>query len=248
MESTVPAAGETAGSGDVTSMRTARRSRREPSEGSLAASAGSAAVWVAALVIGAATLIEVVNASVEEFNRYQLVQAPAPAVLATLAKPVPAEATADDLEIRSELSLLLKPQDAKAALDLARQTVAKDPTRAFAWARVAWLESQTAGAVNQVSLDALRRSMDLCPLCSQDLIRWRFNFVLGAWKAIPEDLRRKAFEQADILRWTGSNAAFLAEMRIKADNAGVPFDAYRAAVNTPVRSWDLGPAPAPPAR
>jgi hypothetical protein len=29
-------------------------------------------------------------------------------------------------------------------------------------------------------------------------------------------------------------------MRAKARSAGVPFDAYRAAVNTPVRTWDLG--------
>ena len=59
---------------------------------------------------------------------------------------------------------------------------------------------------------------------------------------IPEALRRKAFEHADLLRWVGPNTEFLAEMRIKADQNGIPFDTYRAAVNTPARTRDIGPA------
>ena len=56
--------------------------------------------------------------------------------------------------------------------------------------------------------------MDACPLCSDELISWRLNFVLANWGAIPEALRRKAFEHADLLRWVGPNTEFLAEMRI----------------------------------
>lgn len=81
--------------------------------------------------------------------------------------------------------------------------------------------------------------MDACPLCSQELIAWRFNFVLANWTSIPDPLRRRAFEHADLLRWIGPNAEFLAEMRVKAKQNGIPFDEYRAAVATPVRTWDI---------
>ena len=84
--------------------------------------------------------------------------------------------------------------------------------------------------------------MDACPLCNDEIIGWRFNFVLTNWASIPEALRGKAFEQADVLRWIGPNAEFLADMRVKALQNGIPFDAYRAAVNTPARTWDIGPA------
>jgi hypothetical protein len=83
--------------------------------------------------------------------------------------------------------------------------------------------------------------MDACPLCSEDLIRWRFNFVLANWSAMPEAIRTRSFEHAEFLSWSGEHAEFLAEMRIKSDIAGIPFDTYRAAVKTPANSWILTP-------
>lgn len=148
----------------------------------------------------------------------------------------------DILEATAEQSLRVSPADEGAAYLAAKKAVELDPSRAHAWAVLAHVEARQAGAINQQALDALTKSMAACPLCDQALIRWRFNFVLANWNAIPDDLRRKAFEQADILRWIGQNAEFLAEMRYKAQLAGIPYDAYRAAVDTPAPSWDIAPA------
>ena len=107
---------------------------------------------------------------------------------------------------------------------------------------------RAGGKVNQESLAALTRSMDACPLCDQELVAWRFNFVLANWTSIPDPLRRRSFEHADLLRWIGPNAEFLAEMRVKAIQSRIPFDEYRSAVDTPVRTWDItSEASRPPA-
>lgn len=203
----------------------------------------SGAHWIMVMAIGAGTLIPIANATANHFSNYLLVQSSDASISAKLASSTFATANADDLEALSELALIVEPENVARSLDLARKAVEKQSDRPFVWARIAWLESQIAGAPNPAAVEALRKSMDLCPLCDQELIRWRFNFVLGHWKTMPDDIRRRAFEQADILRWRGSNAEFLAEMRVKATQAGIPYDELRAAVNTPVRSWELGPAP-----
>lgn len=148
----------------------------------------------------------------------------------------------DFLEVAAEQALRLPKPDEAAAYLAAKRAVELDPARAFSWATLAYLESRRANGVNDEVINALSRSMAACPLCDQSLIRWRFNFVLGNWSAIPDELRRKAFEHADLLRWMGDNAEFLAEMRFKARLHDIPFDAYRAAVDTPARSWDIAPA------
>ena len=58
---------------------------------------------------------------------------------------------------------------------------------------------------------------------------------------MPEAIRARAFEHADLLRWIGPNAEFLAEMRYKAGLNGIPFDTYRAQVKTPAPAWDIAP-------
>lgn len=148
----------------------------------------------------------------------------------------------DFLEATAEQSLRASPPDESAAYVAAKRAVELDPSRASAWAILSYVEYRQARGIGPSVLDALAKSMAACPLCDQALIRWRFNFVLSHWDDMPEDLRRKAFEHADILRWMGQNAEFLAEMRYKAQLRDIPFDTYRAAVDTPARSWDLPPA------
>lgn len=151
-----------------------------------------------------------------------------------------ASGSPDYLEILSEQALGLPQPDEAIAYLAARRATEIDPSRAFAWARLAYLEAhRDGGKVNPAALSALTRSMDACPLCDTDLVRWRFNFVLARWNDIPDDTRRRAFEHADLLRWIGEHAEFLAEMRFKAQLKGIPFDAYRSAVDTPARSWDI---------
>lgn len=215
----------------------ARSRKSNPVQGMAFMAAG--VLWIALLVLGAFSLGPVAQATAREFDRYLLIHASEDAIRERLGAGPRKGATADDLEIMSELALLVSHQE--GALGLSRQTVAEDDARPYVWARIAWLESEKAGGITPATLEALQKSMDFCPLCDQELIRWRFNFVLANWKAMPEELRRDAFEHADILRWRGLNAEFLAEMKVKSYRAGIPFDAYRAAVNTPVRTWDLGP-------
>ena len=204
--------------------------------------AGRAMLWTAVLLIGAATLIPISGFAARELQTWSLVHADDQTVRNELSTVWPDRPSAAWLETLAELGLQIEPQETEQAMQAAARATGKDPSRAGAWALQAYLETNKAKQVNAKALDALSKSMAACPLCSEDLIRWRLNFVLANWTAIPDDMRRKAFEQADILRWMGDNGEFLAEMRIKAGQAGIPFDEYRSAVNTPVRTWDLAPA------
>ena len=224
---------------DVTARATAASAAPKGLPNSLLA--GRAMLWTAVLLVGAATLIPIVAFSSRELKTWSLVHADEPAIRAEFAGAWPDRASAGWLETLAELGLQVEPQETERAMLAAARATARDPSRAGAWALQAYLETRRAKQVNAVALDALSKSMAACPLCSEELVRWRFNFVLANWAAIPDDIRRKAFEQADILRWMGDNGEFLAEMRIKATQAGIPFDEYRSAVNTPVRTWDLAP-------
>jgi hypothetical protein len=224
---------------DVTTRAAAAAASKKRPPNSLLA--GRAMMWTAVLLVGAATLIPITVFASRELKAWSLIHADESAIRAELASEWPRRASGAWLETLAELAVQVDPQDADHALLAAVRATRRDPSRAGAWALQAYLETRKANQVNAAALEALSNSMAVCPLCSQELIRWRFNFVLANWTAIPDEIRRKAFEQADILRWMGNNGEFLAEMRIKAKQAGIPFDEYRSAVNTPVRTWDLEP-------
>jgi hypothetical protein len=228
---------------DVSRTRVASGPRQAaPTQADQDARTRSIFIWVVILVIGAGALVPLVVAAGRELAVYSLATAEDAAIAQRLEHELPDSASAAFLEGLSELHLAAGANNAERALHAARRAVEKDPGRPYAWATIAFLESRE-GTPPASAFEALGKSMDACPVCSQDLIQWRLNFVLTHWKAAPEDLRRRAFEHADLLRWSGDSGEFLAEMRIKAIQAGIPFDDYRAAVNTPVRSWDIGPAP-----
>ena len=224
---------------DVTARATAASKPSKNLPNSLLA--GRAMLWTAVLLVGAATLIPITVFASRELKTWALIQADETNIRTELAGIWPRRASGAWLETLAELAVQVDPQDADHALLAAVRATRRDPSRAGAWALQAYLETRKAKQVNAAALEALSNSMAACPLCSQELVRWRFNFVLANWTAIPDDIRRKAFEHADILRWMGVNGEFLAEMRIKAKQAGIPFDEYRSAVNTPVRTWDLEP-------
>jgi hypothetical protein len=200
--------------------------------------------WIGLLAAGVGAVAPLSHFTLQEAQTLMLLQADDAAAAQALEQDWSDSASPDYVETLSELGLQIPVVDAGSAYVAAKLTTQLDPSRASAWATLAYLETKrAAGKVNQASLDALTKSMDACPLCSEDLIAWRLNFVLSNWAAVPEPLRRRAFEHADLLRWIGSNAELMAEMRIKARQNGIPFDAYRAAVNTPARTWDIGPSP-----
>ncbi|MFT3724244.1 MAG: hypothetical protein QM773_11705 [Hyphomonadaceae bacterium] len=216
-------------------------SRAARPERSRARLAGNFTLWAGLLAGAIMSLGPIAQFSLHEVETATLTRADDATVVAALEQDWPHSTSADRLETLSELSLRLPTPDMGSAYAAAQRTTQIDPSRAFAWANLAWLEmKRSSGAVSPATIDALTKSMDACPLCDEGLIRWRFNFVLANWQAMPEAVRRRVFEQADLLRWNGPNAEFLADMRAKARSAGVPFDAYRSAVNTPVRTWDLG--------
>ncbi len=220
---------------------TVRPRKADREKKSRARQAGSFTLWVGLLAGGILSLGPIAQFSLHEVETAQLTHADDATIVAALEEDWPHSDSADRLETLSELSLRLPTPDMGSAYAAAQRATQIDPSRAFAWASLAWLETKRgAGGVTPAAISALTRSMDACPLCDEGLIRWRFNFVLANWQAMPEAVRHRAFEQADLLRWNGPNAEFLADMRAKAWTAGVPFDAYRAAVNTPVRTWDAG--------
>jgi hypothetical protein len=223
--------------GGVDALRAQARQKRSPG------SPGKAMYWTALMIGAGLTILPIIRFAGQELETFTLQQSTDAVVKAELARGGPPGANTAYLEMLAELGSQEATRNDAAALELAARVTEADPSRASAWAQLAWQEYRKGNAVSPASLDALRKSMEACPVCDQDLVRWRFNFVLANWDKAPEDVRKKAFEQADILRWIGQNAEFLGDMRLKALKAGIPFDAYRTAVNTPVRSFDLNTAP-----
>jgi hypothetical protein len=221
-------------------MKLASRRQHSP-----ASKAGQAAMWAALMVAGALTLIPICTFAEQQMKTWALLRAEEAEVRAAIAGDWANSVSADYVETVSELSLSLPQADTATAYAAAERATGLDASRAHAWARLAWLDYSKDKKVTPAVLDRLAKSMDACPMCDQDLMRWRFNFVLANWRAIPEPLRARSFEQADLLRWTGNNHLFLADMSLKANRAGIAFDKYRMAVNTPVRTLDLGFAPPP---
>lgn len=198
--------------------------------------------WFALMALGAAAIVPMLGFASQNVATWTLVNSAPKDTRAALLADWSGSNSPDYLEAVAELSLQKPTPDEASAFLAARRATQLDPSRAFAWATLAYLETrQMRGKVNNVALDALTKSMDACPLCDQDLIRWRFNYVLTNWAGMPEAIRNRAFEHADLLRWVGPNEEFLAEMRYKAGLNGIPFDAYRAQVKTPARTWDIAP-------
>ncbi len=227
--------------GDVkTRSSTDRMATPKPAR-SQGSAAGRLLMWITIMTAGVAALPQLASLASRETSTWWLASADDAAVRGELGRDWPASTSAARLETLAELALLLEPQNLDAARTAAQRAVAADPSRAGAWAHLAYIEFNKTKSVNGAVLNALSKSMDACPLCDDELIRWRFNFVLANWTSMPEALRGRAFEHADRLRWIGANTEFLAEMRLKATLAGIPYDRYRSEVNTPVRSWDLAP-------
>jgi hypothetical protein len=233
---------EAANPGDV--QRTTTGLGAKPSKSrSKSASPVQAVLWALVLGGGLAAVAPMVQAASSEMRDQLLLQADTAGVNAALRQPLQTGASADYFETLGEFALDVSPADLPAARAAAERAVAADPSRAHAWAALAYFEYLgSAGAATPKAVDAIAKSMAACPLCDHSLIRWRFNFILANWARFPDELRRQAFEQADLLRWAGApeDVDFLAEMRTKANAAGLPYDEYRGAVATPVRTWELG--------
>jgi hypothetical protein len=188
--------------------------------------------WAGLLVLVPLAIVAMATQARDGFAAFALARADDGAIAAELAADWPADASAAWHETLSERGAALYAAGSAAAaapsLAAARAAVERDPALAFAWARIAWLESELAGGPNAEAVEALRRSLAACPVCDPMLVRWRFAFALAHWEAMPEDVRDAVFAHAGTLRGRREHADFLAEMRIRADAHGVPFDAREA--------------------
>lgn len=197
--------------------------------------------WTLTLGVAIVGLGGIGALTVERLQSDLLLRASEGEVRERLGDVWPSDGSGAYYETLGEYVGVLEPEDRAMAKLAAERAVEADPDRAFAWARIAYLSTDPAAAPGEETVNALRASMEHCSLCDPELVRWRFNFVLAHWDSMPEDVRTQAFTHADMLRWSGANAEFLAEMRVKSRAVGIPYDAYRADVDTPVRSLDILP-------
>ena len=126
------------------------------------------------------------------------------------------------------------------AIRLLERALLHDQYAYHAWALLSYAHTRAAGAFNTSAADALRHSIQYCPLCDASLLRWRLLFVIENWSETPEHIRDSVFEGADLLRWWHLDGEFLASARLTAQQKGIPFDEYRANVDTPVRAYEIG--------
>lgn len=133
-------------------------------------------------------------------------------------------------------------QDGAAALAvrMTRAGLALQPEQPFAWASLAYFQTQLTGHADALAIDALRRSVQQCGYCDRDLLRWRLNFAIEHWSSIPRDLRLDIFRGAEFLRWWHIDGAFLAEAREKAEARGIDFRAWQHEVVSHVRPHEIG--------
>jgi hypothetical protein len=106
--------------------------------------------------------------------------------------PVPMVAVS---EARAVAAASADPADLEAAERLTRQTLAEKPGDATAWARLAWIASETGdtGAM----LEALDRSYAVAPY-GPDITGWRLRFAYGRWGELTPELRRLASEELTV--------------------------------------------------
>ena len=126
------------------------------------------------------------------------------------------------------------------AIRLLERALLRDRYDYHAWALLSYARTRAAGEFNSSAADALRNSIQYCRLCDDALLRWRLVFVIENWPETSEPIRVSVFEGADLLRWWHLDGDFLGNARRTALQQGIPFDEYRANVDTPVRANEIG--------
>lgn len=146
----------------------------------------------------------------------------------------------DYLIALAERSMTLDQTTAPDAEILLLSALSKDPQRPFAWALLSFARAVQNNGLNEEAIDALNQSLEYCKLCDPNLIRWRADYMIGFWTSIPHETRLEIFEGVDLLRWWHLDQAFITDLRSRALTAGIGFDAYLRAVDTPVRPEEIG--------
>ncbi|MBI1340915.1 hypothetical protein GC169_12010 [bacterium] len=190
--------------------------------------AGAAArqvTWIALLALGGLSTALGAMAAFDSISDFGVTRMDDASFRSELASPSP-NASVDWLEYASERALALSPPDLEASRRMSALVLDADPSRAFTWARLAYLDWATDREMTPAAVSALDRSIQACPMCDDALVRWRLEFALANWDAVPEATRRAAFMHMAALPDTTANVEFTASARIRSNAAGIPFDAY----------------------
>ncbi len=139
----------------------------------------------------------------------------------------------------AEQLVALGPDHDDEARELLLRALERDEGRPYAWTLLAFVETRRTGTFSADARDALARSLEVCPLCEKELLRWRLEFVITHWDEVPASIRAEVFRGADFLRWWHLDAEFLQIQKERAAARGIPFADYQRAVNSPVRPHEI---------
>lgn len=131
------------------------------------------------------------------------------------------------------------PENDETARALLTRALEIDEGRPFAWTLLAFVETRRTGRFNEDAKQAFDRSLEVCPYCEKDLLRWRLEFIISHWDDVSAETRDRVFRGADFLRWWYMDHEFLQTQKERAAARGIPFVAYQRAVNSKVRPEEI---------
>ncbi|MGH7021045.1 MAG: hypothetical protein ACREEY_14250 [Brevundimonas sp.] len=125
-----------------------------------------------------------------------------------------------------------RPADIRQSARLTEQLIARRPTDAAAWLRLAYIDRLQHARLSAQAQDEVLRSYELEPL-GPELTRWRQTFLFNNWPALSPELRERSLSELSAVfprhGWAlrdipdavddpqGRMAAFMAFSRLRAE-------------------------------
>jgi len=122
-----------------------------------------------------------------------------PSIGVSAAQPILGFLSAERLDVLADAHLQTKPPQYELSKDASSRSVEKNDRRISNWTRLAFLETVSAGVLNDQAAEALRRSYALSPYGEVELMKWRLNFANAYWDQLPLDLRLMSLRQIEAL-------------------------------------------------
>ncbi|PHS21567.1 MAG: hypothetical protein COA84_15690 [Robiginitomaculum sp.] len=110
----------------------------------------------------------------------------------------------DLYDLSAQLALLQTPMDLKSAERLSWDALKRSPARADSWARLAYIERQRSGRLNEKALTYLDHSFVVEPAGFKDFMTWRLEFMFAHWSQLPPSLQDATLRSLQMLSfWRG---------------------------------------------
>ena len=117
---------------------------------------------------------------------------------------IPEGPSGDLYDLSAQLALLQTPMDLASAERLSWAALKHSPARADSWARLAFIERQRAGRLNEKALTYLDRSFVVEPAGFKDFMIWRLAFTFSHWSQLPPPIQDAALRSLRMLSlWRG---------------------------------------------